>query len=554
MKLLAVSETETGFQGSTADLFLDIRPGTGKIYVDTFPLTKVDTQMSIRFANSVACDYLDLDCSTKDFFYTIRSDSATVGGPSAGAATAVLTVAALQGDNYDETITITGTMNSGGLIGPIGGLASKIQAAADEKLTKVLIPKGERITECDECEGGIVDVSLYGEERGVEIIEVATLDEAIQEFTGEKRIENLTLEVVPFYGETMEKIARDLCERTVDLGKRAGGNFTELVLANNLSAKGIHAISVKEYYSAASYCFGANIRYSYLIMKNRYPAREEILRQIQITERNLTWAKETLRSVERQTITDLQAYTIVVERLTETEDRLNNARKAVEQKPDDAIMELSYANERLISAGSWSAFFGLNGVAYELNPVTLKDSCINKLSEAEERYQYAQLFLPGQLNDTRKDILKAYEYSKEGQYELCLYKASIAKAESNVIISAFSIGGDSFDSYLSHKLELVRKNLARQEQKGIFPILGYSYYEYAMSLKESDLSSALLYSEYALELANVDMYFPRDKELGQRIVGIMNAYSDLFALFVMFSLGLAFGVLVKGAFEIRKRK
>jgi hypothetical protein len=41
--------------------------------------------------------------------------------------------------------------------------------------------------------------------------------------------------------------------------------------------------------------------------------------------------------------------------------------------------------------------------------------------------------------------------------------------------------------------------------------LGYSYYEYAESLKEEQPFSALLYAEYSLELSNLDIYFKPKK-------------------------------------------
>src|SRR3989338_4195875 len=56
MKLLAVRETETGYEGGIADLYLEIKPGSGRVFLETFPLTRTDTQMSTRFAKAIACD------------------------------------------------------------------------------------------------------------------------------------------------------------------------------------------------------------------------------------------------------------------------------------------------------------------------------------------------------------------------------------------------------------------------------------------------------------------------------------------------------------------
>jgi len=80
----------------------------------------------------------------------------------------------------------------------------------------------------------------------------------------------------------------------------------------------------------------------------------------------------------------------------------------------------------------------------------------------------------------------------------------------------------------------------KEAEKGIFPILGYSYYEYASTLKDSDRSSALLYSEYALELSNLDIYFEEKekvqfKKIEENLVLIFVA-----GIFVGFIIGFSF--------------
>ena len=129
LKLLAVSNVETSPIGSVASLDLEIKQGTGRVFIDSFPLSKLDTQISTRFAKEVACNFLEKDCNLYDFFYTIRANSQVIGGPSAGAAITVLTIAVLEDLDIDETATITGTINTGGIIGPVGSILPKTEAA-----------------------------------------------------------------------------------------------------------------------------------------------------------------------------------------------------------------------------------------------------------------------------------------------------------------------------------------------------------------------------------------------------------------------------------------
>ena len=68
MKLLAVVNSN-GTEGGFADLYLDIEEGSGRVFIDTFPLTKVDTQMSTRFAKEIACSFLEFDCNNTIIYH-----------------------------------------------------------------------------------------------------------------------------------------------------------------------------------------------------------------------------------------------------------------------------------------------------------------------------------------------------------------------------------------------------------------------------------------------------------------------------------------------------
>jgi hypothetical protein len=109
----------------------------------------------------------------------------------------------------------------------------------------------------------------------------------------------------------------------------------------------------------------------------------------------------------------------------------------------------------------------------------------------------------------------------------CIAKASKIKAEINVIISAFGVKGDDLDDLIERKLVKAREIIGEETEAGRFPILGYSYYEYSNSLVDSDKSSSLLYSEYALELSNLDIYF-QDKSNGS-VVHTVTQRLDLFS-------------------------
>ena len=548
MPLLAVSQTKDGYEGSSAHLYLEITPGTGRVFIETYPLTKLDTQISTRFAREIACKYADVNCDNYDFFYTIRADSSIIGGPSAGAAISALTVAMLENINLDEDITITGTINSGGIIGPVGGLKEKINAASELKIKKVLIPAGTRFLK--EEDNKTIDLVEYGNEKSISVVEVSDLDDVLYEFTGKKKeIKNESLEISDEYSGIMKILAERLCNKSYALKeefeKLKTGELDENLIqieenAKNLTEKGEAAFNKNTLYSAASFCFGANTKYKQLIFLMQDMKKKDIAEKIKSTRDEIKDFDSGL-PFKYETITDLQTYAVVKERLIESEDYIDLSEEQLGKgEINESIGSLAYAIERFYSAKAWSEFFNNKGEKFDFNKEVLKSSCITKILEAEERYQYVMLFFPDFLADTKKEIDLAYSDMEDENYDLCLFKASKAKAESDIILSTLGVEEEHVDDLLNKKLEIVGRNIAETSKRGLFPIIGYSYYEYAKSLKDDDKYSALLYAEYALELSNLDIYFDNSKKTP--MIYIDKSFLSVFILGIL--IGLLLGLLL----------
>ena len=318
IKLLAVSNLETNPRGSVADLFLEVDEGQGRVFIDSFPLSKLDTQISTRFAKEVACSFLERDCSNYDFFYTIRANSAIVGGPSAGAAIAVLTISVLEDLPLDKTITITGTINSGGIIGPVGGILKKIDAVSDTELHTVLIPKYSQVNQSN--------ITEYQEKYDIKVIEVSQLTDAIKEMTGKDYGNVAIVNLSGSYVETMKNISEGLCERADTIAKEV---FYEKEDRNNtayiLLDRGYNSLNKNEFYSAASYCFGSglNSRHQYLLQEKL--DKKQIQSKIVETFDRANEFKNSTKKKQLKTITDLETYMVVNDRLTESKEHLTQA-------------------------------------------------------------------------------------------------------------------------------------------------------------------------------------------------------------------------------------
>lgn len=192
-KLVAVDSKGNGI---LTDLSVRAVPGDGKLLVDVDNLLFwIDTQQSIQTAKSVAEHYLDRRADNVDLTYTIKvSGTSVVGGPSAGAAFAAATIAALDNKTLRNDVVITGTIEENGTIGPVGGVVAKGMAAKEGGYGLFLVPDGEKNlleyrkeTECETfgrtriCTIKYIPVDVdIAEEIGIEVIEVSDIGEAME--------------------------------------------------------------------------------------------------------------------------------------------------------------------------------------------------------------------------------------------------------------------------------------------------------------------------------------------------------------------------------------
>ena len=387
--LLATSQPVEG--GVTADLFLETKPGTGKVFIESNPLTKLDTQISTRFAKEIACSYSGEECRNIDFFYTIKADATIVGGPSAGAAIAALTVAVLKDAELNQSVAITGTINSGNVVGSVAGIQEKVEAAAQSGLRKVMIPKGENFS----LENLSNETHKHAIELGLEVVEVFTLDEVMQEFTGRSfKASVKEIDVDRRYSTTMAGLSRICCATGLLNCLKESMKLKRKKLrgeADNLTIQGSKATEEGSFYAAASYCFGANIRYNYVRLTSKNLTEKEIKSELDEISRKTDDFEKNLGNAS--TISDVQILALVLERIGEVRHHVNESESALEAgNSSKGIFQLAFAVERLKSAEAWSSFLGAlpeEGISEEM----IRDACADKLAEARERVEYASIII-----------------------------------------------------------------------------------------------------------------------------------------------------------------
>jgi uncharacterized protein len=183
--------------GVVTKLRVEAKPGNGKVLTNIDKLLFwVDTQQSIQIAKSVAENVTGINASSYDLIYTIESNATLIGGPSAGAALAIATIAVLENKTIRKDVMMTGTINPDGSIGEVGGVLEKARAAKEFGATLFLVPYGqgtETYLEPEEkcvkrlnfifCETTYKPKTInIGNEIGISVIEVRNVEEALKYF------------------------------------------------------------------------------------------------------------------------------------------------------------------------------------------------------------------------------------------------------------------------------------------------------------------------------------------------------------------------------------
>jgi uncharacterized protein len=199
--------------------------------------------------------------------------SGQIDGPSAGALMTVGVLSLLRGDKVRKNVTMTGTINPDGTVGPVGGIPLKVDGAKEAKKTVMLIPKGQR-NSADPNTGELVDVVDIGTEQNIKVKEVSDVYEAYAEFTGKQlprlqgsdtdlsndaynKLESLTkawfAEFNASDGEfgaldpTVQQLVAGIATQAVDASERA----------NQLSTQGVQAGAYSKAIEAAAFANAA---------------------------------------------------------------------------------------------------------------------------------------------------------------------------------------------------------------------------------------------------------------------------------------------------------
>ncbi|MBN2722526.1 MAG: hypothetical protein JXR95_00475 [Deltaproteobacteria bacterium] len=108
-----------------------------------------------------------------------------IDGPSAGALFTAGIIAAMTGTPVLDNVTMTGTVNPDGSVGPVGGIPNKFIAAIKDGKTILGYPVGQRFN-ADLKTGKIVDLQQLALKNNAQAVEMSTVYDAFKLLTGKE--------------------------------------------------------------------------------------------------------------------------------------------------------------------------------------------------------------------------------------------------------------------------------------------------------------------------------------------------------------------------------
>ncbi len=516
LPLLAVSEDGNESHGVIAWLDATAIPGGGSVYAESSTLSRIDTQATSRFAVATACRLARIDCAHMNLLLHIRADAPVISGPSASAAIAIATLSLGTRVPLENTTAITATLSSTGLLGPVGGVDEKLKAAAAHGIRTVVISR-------------FTNTSNLTIPPGIRLVQAVTLRDAAHTFnTAFDRMWPAAKPLIPpsSYQEGMRTVAEELCAAAADV---EDNSTTQLSAANTSLQQGW-------YYAAASYCFSA-----YRDSLQRRAARElragntsmpKLSRMAEDDAFRALLKLNASRGMLNGSAERLQLASILEERVWEMRDAIGRMKRAMEANKTDAFLD-AYAlvRSRAMSIHGWLRLANWLPVGPSIDTRSLRNACMTALEHAREKLSYASLFDAS----LREGIARAEAAVTENP-AYCAFKAEKTRAEADLVITLSMLPREVVHAYaLANHNETGRLLALKAAESRSFPIMAYSYYEYAGSLlsKENPPDvTVILYDTYAAELATLfpapSRGLPRFSML-PRMLGI----GMLFAVFLL---------------------
>ncbi len=500
IKAVAVTSGDSP-SGVVINITVSISSGSGRVFVSTSPFTEIDMQGSAQLSALTACDLLGIDFTKYDFFYIIEADAPIVGGPSAGAVMTIATIAALKNLSLNKDVYMSGMIYPDGFIGPVGGLNYKLEAVARDGGKIFLIPHGQKVVLVQEKvvkKVGLIniisssyrelDLVEYGKKLGVEVYEVATINEALKYFTGFEIKKRETSFRISEYSGILKTLADRMRESVAELENYKTGEAQKIL--NQAESD----YSAGNYYSATSKYFNAKILMRYEMYRKTLISGQQFDEEVNRIRGEISDLRSYLKN-EPLGINSIQIIAAAQERVAEAEKSLEAA--TYSKTFSEALQNLAYAKERLNSAKVWLSILHVFKEDYQLNSTEIKKRAEFYINQANSVIVYASSLQA--YSDLLDNAYESLETAKmlygDGQYAGAVFLALDAITQASLSIEA-SYGDVSIK--LNERRENAKVALSEAEDVS-YPVLPAAYFEFAETAENAYVK--LMYYSLAERIA-----------------------------------------------------
>ncbi|MFP4401790.1 MAG: S16 family serine protease [Candidatus Nanoarchaeia archaeon] len=522
--LLAVGENREGeiVSSSQIPLRLKIVEGDGNVFVNLNSFSELDTQISITNSHYTVCTLLQLNCNSFDFYYTFEDASLVLKGPSASTSIAALTYATLNFIEIDNSFALTGSLNTNGVIGVVGGIDEKVNLASNLNFETVYVPFNSVSSELrDEIEST----------SSLSIVEDFDIISVLQDIFPEEQ-ESLMLPLEEFstddYTDVMRFIGSELCEISQDyITQLESYNTTNSTLVENSNEQynySNQAFESGEFYSQGSFCYSANLGFKTYLNQQELESIDDIQYEIRQINTSIQSKKKKYDPiVYPQTLTtlnDIFVYLLVSDRIAQSSNFMESAQERIDtyenrslndsvseeqlnSLKNQATQQLSFAQERFTTIEQWEEVFdSTSSQQTRLSHSRAREICQLYISQTQVSEQLLQQYSIDVLSD---EIDELSELLDDHPYR-CIYSGMDLKGRINTMFLGAENSNQTLVNTALEELQMIAMSRMEFKSQGEVPLIPYVSYEYSKSLQEiGNSQSAILYVNNALAFSELNI-------------------------------------------------
>lgn len=525
MYLLAVGSSGGSYYGVATRLKVSLIPGDGSVYLSIDPLSELDMQSSLKMASLIANFISGFNLSNYSVLVRIQSNTPIIGGPSAGAALTAALLALFSNNTLNESVVVTGMIMPDTLVGPVGGIPEKLEAAASVSAKLMVIPAGQRLSVSLKT-GSLVDVVEAGRKLGVVVVEASTIYDVLK-YLGisvtlpENSKANLSVEVMNAFKSIADgyraeydllysNVSNDF-RRYVSSLNRAGvsddvSRFLDYSRSNAL--RGEETYNSGNYYAAASDYFGALVyvwaaKFIIDLVVKRY-AWSDILGFVSREVSNASNYFNTLVSSVKSGNVGVSRLSVLVElagRVYESNTYLRRVSSVTAPTVND-VYEAAYTYMRARSVSGWGAVYEvLEDLDLGVSIESLEVGTQVLLSFSQVSVTYLQSLLGSSIDvsELSNYLETAESLLSRGGLNNTLTSLNLALRASSLASIKAHLSFEANTSFLLNRLSsAANQYVSFAKSLGVEPVVSLIYLERGLSLVGVDDSSAAYFLDQAI--------------------------------------------------------